>query len=92
MQALVWGTFSEYVARYQKALRRYAKKRLNIKVNKYNPSKATGYYGGETGSLTRKSKKKLKRFSPKFQRNWNNKPRRTPTKALVRKIGKKPIS
>lgn len=94
MQAMVPRTSSEYVRRYQKGIRRYAKKRLNINVKKVNPSKATSYFGRETASLTRKTNKKLSKYSPKFQRIWNNKnkSRRIPTPALVRKIGKNPIN
>ncbi|MFT6564449.1 MAG: hypothetical protein ACJAY5_001205 [Actinomycetes bacterium] len=91
MGAMTAGTSSVYVQRYQGALRRHAKKRLKIKVKNINPSKATGYYGVETKQLTRTVKKKLSRSSKKWQRIWNNQPRGTPNKALVKKIGKTPI-
>ncbi len=93
MAAMVAGSSGEYVRRYQKALRKYGKKKLSTsKVNKFNPSKATGYYGSETKKLTRKVKKKLAKSSTKWKKIWNNKPRAVPNKAFIKKIGKTPIS
>jgi hypothetical protein len=86
------GASGEYVRRYQKALRAYGKKRLRMNVNKFNPSKVTGYYGSETNKLTRKVKKELARSSTKWTRVWNNNPRAVPNKAFIKKIGKTPIS
>jgi len=88
------GESSEYVRRYQKALRKYgkSKKSLRINVNKVNPSKVTGYYGSETKKLTREVKKKLARSSTKWEKQWINKPRNTPSKKLIKKIGRIPIA
>lgn len=85
------GASGQYVRRYQKALRDYGKKRLRLKVNKYNPSKVTGYYGAETKKLTREVKKKLAQRSTRWRKVWDSKPRSFPDRSLVKKIGKAPI-
>ncbi|NQU36522.1 MAG: N-acetylmuramoyl-L-alanine amidase [Actinobacteria bacterium] len=86
------GVTSEYVRRYQVAMRKFAKKRLRVNLSRVNPNGATGYYGGETKRLTRVVKRKLARSSRGWKRIWVSQPRSLPNRKLVRKIGRTPIA
>ena len=81
-----------YVKRYQNALRKFASKR-GIKVSKYNPSGATGFFGSETRKLTQVVHKKLASKSASWRKY--NRTRATlnyPGTKLIRTIGMIPIS
>lgn len=84
------GKSGTYVKRYQSALRKYAKKR-GIKINKFNPNGATGYYGAETKNLTRALRKLFEKRNVTWRRYANEVSRYYPGKKLIRKIGMIPI-
>ena len=90
MAALRAGSSSAYVARYQSALRRFGS-RKNVRVARYNPSGATGYYGHETQALTRAVLKELAKRSERWRRYWKHNPHHVPRSAFVRRIGMIPI-
>lgn len=95
MAKMKWAASGTYVKRYQHALRKYAKKR-GIKINKYNPSGSTGYYGAETRSLTKQlhlNLKKAKSWRAYVTKRQKGKPGiGYPATKLIRKIGMTPIS
>ncbi|MEI6620729.1 MAG: N-acetylmuramoyl-L-alanine amidase [Actinomycetes bacterium] len=80
------GAAGAYVARYQRALRAYARK-LGIRVKTYNPSGITGNFGSETRLLTRVTFKALAVRSRAWRVLWNTTPRNVPNPQLLRKIG-----
>ena len=85
------GASGTYVKRYQKALRKYASGR-GIKLSKYNPSGATGYYGSETRALTKAVHTKLKKSSASWRNYLVGKSVNYPGRKLIRKIGMLPIN
>jgi len=85
------GASGTYVKRYQKALRKYASGR-GIKLSKYNPSGATGYYGSETRALTKAVHAKLKKSSASWRNYLVGKSVNYPGRKLIRKIGMLPIN
>lgn len=89
--ALKYGVRSEYVARYQGALRRYARS-IGIRASVYNPSRVTGLYGSQTRALTRVTLKRLAAKSSTWRRGWKTNPHSVPGVALLRKIGLRPIA
>lgn len=85
------GATGTYVKRYQKALRTYAANR-GIKVSKYNPSGATGFFGKETRSLTKAVHANLKKRSASWRNLLSRVPANYPSRNLIKKIGMIPIS
>lgn len=94
MAKMKWAATGTYVKRYQNALRKYAKAR-GIKINRYNPSGSTGYYGAETRSLTKQlhlNLKKSKSWRAYVTKRQKGKPGiGYPAAKLIRKIGMTPI-
>lgn len=91
MAMMHFGKDSPYVMRYQKALRKYAKTR-GFKINKINPSGATGYYGTETRTLTKSLRKLLEKHKVAWRVYAGEVVRGLPGTKLIRKIGMKPIA
>jgi hypothetical protein len=91
MAMMKLGASGTYVKRYQKALRKYASNR-GLKLSRYNPSGATGYYGNETRALTRAVHSKLKKSSASWRNYLVGKSVNYPSRKLIKKVGMLPIS
>ena len=84
------GQSNGSVKRYQIYLRRYAKK-IGVKHRKINPAGVTGYYGKETGELTRAVTAALGKRSNGWAERALSEVSIHPNKKLVKRIGLRPV-